>query len=74
MLAQPDSTDDRALALHAENLPRDRMRSRRISLADILRLTLPDVRWLRLVPQAGHWVQFERSRAYDQALAEALAS
>ena len=105
MLAQPDSIDDLALALHAENLPRDRMRSRRISLTDILRRTLPGVRcpvfgiwgeedvlyrglqhriepelsrapgfrWLRLIPEAGHWVQYERPRAYDAALAEALA-
>ncbi len=105
MLAQPESIDDLALALHAENLPRDRMRLRRISRTDILRRTLPDVRcpvfgiwgeedvlyrglqdrlapalagalgfrWLRLIPQAGHWVQFERAHAYDRALDEALA-
>ncbi len=104
MLAQPESIDDLALALHAANLPRDRMKLRRISRTDILRRTLPDVRcpvfgiwgeqdvlyrglqdrlapalaiapdfrWLRLVPQAGHWVQFERARAFDEALAEAL--
>src|SRR5690606_37479192 len=105
MLAQPESIDDLALALHAANLPRDRMRSRRISRTDIVRRTLPDVRcpvfgiwgeedvlyrglqdriepelarapgfrWLRLIPGAGHWVQFERPQAYDEALAEALA-
>lgn len=31
-----------------------------------------DFRWLRLVERAGHWVQFERSDAFDRALAEAL--
>ena len=104
MLAQPESIDDVALALHAENLPRDRMRLRRLSRTDIILRTLPDIRcpvfgiwgeedvlyrgfqdqlapalaaapdfrWLRLIPQAGHWVQFERAEAYDQALAEAL--
>ena len=106
MLAQPESVDELAVALHAENLPRDRMRSRRISRTDVIRRTLPDVRcpvfgiwgeedvlyrglqdrlapalaiapdfrWLRLVPEAGHWVQFERAEAYDEALAEALGS
>src|SRR5690606_36721161 len=105
MLAQTESIDDLALELHAANLPRDRMRSRRISRTDIVRRTLPDVRcpvfgtwgeedvlyrclqdaiepdharahgfcWLRLIPGAGHWVQFERPHAYDEALAAALA-
>jgi len=105
MLAQPESIDDLALALHAANLPRDRMRLRRLSRTDIMLRTLPDIRcpvfgiwgeedvlyrgfqdrlapalarapdfrWMRLVPRAGHWVQFERAQAYDQALAEALA-
>lgn len=40
MLARPESIDELALALHAENLPRDRMKLRRISRTDILRQTL----------------------------------
>lgn len=104
MLAQPESIDELALALHAANLPRDRMKLRRLSRTDILRRTLhevrcpvygiwgaedvlyrgvqdqleptlaeaPDFRSLTLVPQAGHWVQFECAQAYDRALAEAL--
>ncbi len=105
MLARPESIDDLALALHAANLPRDRMKMRRLSRTDILRRTLPEIRcpvygiwgaddvlyrgvqarlapalgeapdfrWLTLVPQAGHWVQYESAAAYDRALAEALA-
>lgn len=105
MLAQPESIDELALALHAANLPRDRMKLRRLSKTDILRRTLPEVRcpvhgiWgeqdvlyrgvqdrlapalaeapgfrrLVLVPEAGHWVQFERTEAFDRALAAALA-
>lgn len=105
MLAQPDSIDALALALHAENLPRDRMKLRRLAKTDVLRRTLPQVRcpvygiWgeqdalyrgvkhrlepalaeapgfrsLVLVPDAGHWVQFERAEAFDRALAAALA-
>lgn len=105
MLAQPESIDELALGLHAANLPRDRMRLRRLSRTDIIKRTLPgircpvfgiwgeedvlyrglqgqlapalaaapDFRWLRLVPQAGHWVQFERAQIFDRALAEALA-
>lgn len=104
MLAGPDSVDDLALALHTTNLPRDRMRLRRISRTDILKRTLPDIvcpiygiwgerdvlyhgvahelaptlarapeyRWLRSIPDAGHWVQYERAAAFDEALAVAL--
>lgn len=105
MLAQPESIDELALALHAANLPRDRMRLRRLARTDILRRTLPrlacplhgiwgeqDVLYrgvqdrlapalaeapgysgLDFVPEAGHWVMFERAEAFDRALAEALA-
>ena len=37
MLAKPESIDELALAIHAINLPRDRMKMRRISRTDILR-------------------------------------
>ena len=105
MLAQPDSADDLAFALHAANLARDRMKQRRLAKTDIMLRTLPrvrcpvygiwgeqdvlyrgvqdriapalstapDFRTLVLVPEAGHWVQFERAEAFDRALAAALA-
>ena len=105
MLAQPDSADDLAFALHAANLARDRMKQRRLAKTDVMLRTLPRVRcpvygiWgeqdvlyrgvqdriapalsvaprfrtLTLVPEAGHWVQFERADAFDRALAAALA-
>lgn len=105
MLAQPDSADDLAFALHAANLARDRMKQRRLAKTDVMLRTLPRVRcpvygiWgeqdvlyrgaqdriapalsaapdfrsLTLVPEAGHWVQFERAEAFDRALAAALA-
>ena len=43
MLARPDSIDALALALHAANLPRDRMKLRRLAKTDILRRTLPEL-------------------------------
>lgn len=105
MLARPESVDALALALHAANLPRDRMKLRRLSRTDILKRTLPDIacplygiwgaedvlyrgvqdrlaptlaqapgfQWLRSIPGAGHWVQFEFAAAFDRALGEALA-
>lgn len=104
MLAQPESVDALALALHAINLPRDRMKLRRLSRTNILLDTLPTIncpvfgiwgredvlyrgvqdqiagalavapgfRTLTLIPNAGHWVQFERADAYNRALAIAL--
>lgn len=105
MLAQPESVDALAFALHARNLPRDRMKRRRLAKTDIMLRTLPELRcpvfglWgeqdvlyrgvqdriapalaaapgfraLTLVPEAGHWVQFERAEAFDRALAAFLA-
>ncbi|HQN12228.1 MAG TPA: alpha/beta hydrolase [Quisquiliibacterium sp.] len=105
MLAQPESNDDLALALHAPNLERDRMRMRRLSRTDVMLRTLPSItcpvygiwgeqdalyrgeqhliagalavaprfRTLTLVPEAGHWVQYERADAFNQALAAALS-
>jgi 2-hydroxy-6-oxonona-2,4-dienedioate hydrolase len=104
MLANPDSIDNLALAIQAMNLPRDRMKMRRISRTDILKRSLAQVRcpvygiwgaedvlykgvqeqlepalreapsfqWLRWIPQAGHWVQYEAAAAFDLTLAEAL--
>jgi pimeloyl-ACP methyl ester carboxylesterase len=34
----------------------------------------PDFRGLTLILQAGHWVQFERPEAFDEALLAALAA
>jgi pimeloyl-ACP methyl ester carboxylesterase len=33
-----------------------------------------DLRSLAIIPDAGHWVQYEQRRAYDRALAAALAA
>lgn len=41
MLARDDSVDELAVALHAANLPRDRLRRRRLMLSDALARTLP---------------------------------
>jgi 2-hydroxy-6-oxonona-2,4-dienedioate hydrolase len=105
MLAKPESIDELALAVQALNLPRDRMKMRRISRTDILKRTLPQVRgpvyaiwgaedalyqgvqeqlepalrqapefqWLRSIPQAGHWVQYEAAGEFNRALSAALS-
>ena len=105
MLARPDSIDDLALAVQALNLPRDRMKARRISRTDILKRTLSEIRcpvygiwgaedalyrgvqdqlapalrqaprfqWLRMIADAGHWVQYENAAQFNRALEEALA-
>lgn len=44
MLAQDESVDALALALHAQNVVRDRLRKRRLMRTDILRLRLPTLR------------------------------
>ncbi|NLD68955.1 MAG: alpha/beta hydrolase [Limnobacter sp.] len=44
MLARPESIDELAIAVHSGNLPRDRMKLRRLSRTDILRRTLPKIR------------------------------
>lgn len=106
MLAQDESLDDLALALHAANLPRDRLRRRQLMLTDLLARTLPtlacpvagiwgehDVLYLgrqhvvrevlatapralgvQFVPDAGHWVQYERAEAFNRALLQALGT
>lgn len=51
MLARPESIDDLALVIQAANLPRDRMRLRRISRTTIVLQTLPEVK----CPVYGIW-------------------
>lgn len=104
MLAQADAATPLAVALHAANVERDRLRRRRLMLTaalvpvlpqlvcpvhgiwgaeDVLyrhRLpliaqvlsTAPSFQSLDLLPQAGHWVQFEAADAFNAALAAAL--
>ena len=101
MLAAPVAIDSLAVALHARNMARDRMKKRRIALTDVLLRTLrhvrcpvygiwceldalyrgrnamlapalataADFRGLTLIPDAGHWVQFEQPVAFNAALA-----
>jgi pimeloyl-ACP methyl ester carboxylesterase len=104
MLAHEASATELAVALHAHNVERDRLRKRRLMLTDALvpilprlpcpvhgiwgaldmlyrhRLplirqvlsTAPGFRSLELLPDAGHWVQFEAAHAFNAALARAL--
>jgi pimeloyl-ACP methyl ester carboxylesterase len=104
MLAHDESVDELALALHAANAVRDRMRRRRLMRTDALARLLPqiecpvvgiwgaedvlyrtrlpvigqalsqapDFRSLVLIPGAGHWVQYERAAAYNDALRRSL--
>ena len=51
MVARPESIDALALAIHAANLQRDRMRLRRLSRTDVLLRTLREVR----CPVWGIW-------------------
>jgi len=105
MLAREVSASALAVALHAANVERDRLRKRRLMLTDALvpvlaglscrvhgiwgaqdvlyrhRLPLieqvlarsPGFVSLDLLPQAGHWVQFEEAEAFNAALAKALS-
>ena len=41
-------------------------------LEDAFKATAPDFRGLVLIPEAGHWVPFERPEAFDEALLSAL--
>ena len=104
MLAHDASASPLAVALHAANVERDRLRRRRLMLTDALlpvlatlacplhgiwgaqdvlyrhRLpligqvlsTAPGFQSLDLLPQAGHWVQFEAAEAFNAALAGVL--
>jgi 2-hydroxy-6-oxonona-2,4-dienedioate hydrolase len=104
MLAQADAATPLAVAVHAANVERDRLRRRRLMLTAALVPVLPQLRcpvhglWgaqdvlyrhrlplieqvlcsapgfrsLDLLPQAGHWVQFEAAEAFNAALARVL--
>ena len=104
MLAHDASATPVAVALHAANVERDRLRRRRLMLTDALvpvlatlacplhgiwgaqdvlyrhRLPLigqvlssaPGFQSLDLLPQAGHWVQFEAAEGFNAALVAAL--
>jgi 2-hydroxy-6-oxonona-2,4-dienedioate hydrolase len=106
MLAHEAAATPLAVALHARNVERDRLRRRRLMLTDALVPILPrlrcpvhgiwgaldvlyrhrlpliqqvlstasDFRSLELLPEAGHWVQFEAAEAFNAALARALQS
>jgi 2-hydroxy-6-oxonona-2,4-dienedioate hydrolase len=106
MLAHADSATPLAVALHAANVERDRLRQRRLMLTDLLVPLLPRLScpvhglWgaqdrltrhrqaligqvlarapgfvsLDLLPQAGHWVQFEAAQAFNAALARLLST
>jgi 2-hydroxy-6-oxonona-2,4-dienedioate hydrolase len=43
-------------------------------LEDAFEAAAPDFRGLVLIPEAGHWVPFERPEAFDEALLSALDS
>jgi 2-hydroxy-6-oxonona-2,4-dienedioate hydrolase len=104
MLAHADAATPLAVALHAANVERDRLRRRRLMLSAALVAVLPTLAcpvhgiwgaedvlyrhrlpliarvlstapgWqsLDLLPQAGHWVQFEAADAFNAALAAVL--
>lgn len=55
MLAHDESVDELALALHAANVPRDRLRRRRLMLTDALARTLPAL----ACPLAGIWGELD---------------
>jgi pimeloyl-ACP methyl ester carboxylesterase len=106
MLARVASASDLAVALHAHNVERDRLRKRRLMLTDALvpilqrlhcpvhglwgaqdvlyrhRLPLigqvlslaPGFQSLELMPDAGHWVQFEAAEHFNSALLRALSA
>lgn len=70
MLARPESIDELALALHAHNLPRDRMKMRRISRTEILRETIRRVH----CPVFGIWgAEDVLYRGVQERLAPALS-
>ncbi len=104
MLHRPASIDAFAVALQATNVPRDRMRRRRLVTTTAFRDALqrfqcpfsaiygaedvlvrgiwPEVertlldhalcRGLTMIPDAGHWVQFEEPERFNHALQIAL--
>lgn len=72
MLARDDSIDELAIALHADNLKRDRLRRRRLARTDIVVRTLPMVG----CPLVGIWgaldaVYIDREHTIRPALQQA---
>jgi 2-hydroxy-6-oxonona-2,4-dienedioate hydrolase len=72
MLAHDAAIDDLAVALHAANLVRDRLRRRRLMLTDLLARTLPELS----CPVAGLWgaedaLYRDRHAVIERALATA---
>jgi pimeloyl-ACP methyl ester carboxylesterase len=103
MLHHPESVDDEAVAMHAANVARDRLRRRRIARGDVLltlqqHWTVPvytfwgehDVLYtgrldqvrralggcrlmsFDIIPDAGHWVMYERAQAFNQRALQTL--
>jgi 2-hydroxy-6-oxonona-2,4-dienedioate hydrolase len=103
MLHHPESVDDDAIAMHAANVVRDRLRRRRIARGDALLLL--QQRWacpvytfwgehdvlytgrldqvkaalgscplksFDIIPDAGHWVMYERAQAFNQLALQTL--
>jgi 2-hydroxy-6-oxonona-2,4-dienedioate hydrolase len=104
MLHHDESIDDLAVALQAENTPRDRTRGRTLAFTDAMvhalrqvrcpvfgiwgeedvlyrsrhaelraALQAPDFRELAFIPDAGHWVAYERAAAFNETLLRMLA-
>lgn len=106
MLHRPEAIDDLAVAIQAANVPRDRLRRRKLALTDVLARALPGLDCpvdaiygredalyqgkleqlsdllrscprfgqLVLLPDAGHWVQYEAALAFNGALLRLLAA
>jgi len=103
MLHKESSIDAMAVALHAANFARDRLRLRRLARGKIMLLLKTrwqcpvsaiwgredalarqeihrlhevldgcDLREIRLIDDAGHWVQYEKPEAFNQALESLL--
>lgn len=103
MLHYPDSVDELALHIQAENVARGRVAAAALVLPNKLIRILPEVRtqldaiWgehdrphppalqepvlrriqpdleFRVVPDAGHWVMYERAEAFNRTLLDMLA-
>jgi len=105
MVHKPDAVDEMALHLHAQNMDKARLRSRRIARTQVLAESLKDLpsrldcvfgacdvtlapdldgvrayveeihpgAEFRVVPEAGHWVQFEAADAVNTILLDLLA-
>jgi 2-hydroxy-6-oxonona-2,4-dienedioate hydrolase len=71
MLSRESSVDDVSLALHEENLERDRMRKRRLQESDLLLRTMPSI----VCPVSGIWgIEDALYRGRTRVIEEALAT